>query len=269
MRYFAALLVVVACEKSGPIESTPGVTETTTRPEGPTPVLVDAGVQTMPSNVVLASAPTHADEPADSPRARREREQARIEEDAQQLAEQLTMVEVGTLVGDMTARRPGGDLDKQIADVRDAGSRVAVGGGARVGGPSVGTGKGIGDPDAPAPVDRGPTGRVSITKKQAFDDTSLTPEAVLAKMQAAYMAGIKRCYKAYLKKDPTARGKVKLTFTVNEIGRTVSAKAAGFVTEVDDCLAGMMASWRFPIPKDLDGEPTDAAFQFELVLVPD
>ena len=83
------------------------------------------------------------------------------------------------------------------------------------------------------------------------------------------MAGLKRCYKEYLKKDASARGKVTLSLTVNETGRTVKGKATrASPSEVDDCISGLMGSWRFPIPKDKDGEPTEASFAITLQLVP-
>jgi hypothetical protein len=94
-------------------------------------------------------------------------------------------------------------------------------------------------------------------------------DIVLSKIQSAYMAGLKRCYKEYLKKDATARGKVTLSLTINETGRTTSGKAKGFAGEVDDCISGLMGSWRFPIPKDKDGEATEASFAITLQLVPD
>jgi hypothetical protein len=83
------------------------------------------------------------------------------------------------------------------------------------------------------------------------------------------MAGLKRCYKEYLKKDASARGKVTLSFSVNSTGRATGGKAKGFAGEVDECIGGQMGSWRFPVPKDKDGEATDAAFAITLQLVPD
>ena len=103
----------------------------------------------------------------------------------------------------------------------------------------------------------------------SFDETSLLPDQVVAKISSAYMAGIKRCYKTYLKKDASARGKVQLSITVNETGRSVSPRANGFAGEVDTCLTSMMSSWRFPIPKDKDGESTEANFAIGLQMVPD
>lgn len=84
------------------------------------------------------------------------------------------------------------------------------------------------------------------------------------------MAGLKRCYKEHLKTDPTARGGVQLTFTVNETGRTVGGRAKGFASSVDTCITGLMSTWRFAVPKDKDdGEPAEASFSIKLQLVPD
>jgi hypothetical protein len=187
----------------------------------------------------------------------------------------------GTSEGDMSKRRPGADLGQQIADVREGGKTVAVGGGAGHGprgdgDPRVGTGKGPnisgpgGTETAGGPKEeKAPTGRITVNDKHADDDTTLTPDAVLAKIMSSYMPAIKRCYTAYLKKDASARGKVALTFSVNATGRATETAAHGFAGEVDECISNLMTTWRFPIPKDKDGEATDAAFGITLQLVPD
>ncbi len=100
-------------------------------------------------------------------------------------------------------------------------------------------------------------------------DSSLTPDAVLARIQFAYMAGLKRCYKQYLNKVVNARGSVVLSFTVNETGRLVSGTAKGFAAEVDACIQAQMATWRFLPPRDKANVATDADFQITLQLVPD
>lgn len=209
--------------------------------------------------------------------------QRQQEENARALADLLTREGTGgTAEGDMANRRPGADLGQQIANVREGGKEVAVGGGGGRGprddgDPRVGTGKG---PDIKAPgstetagggkgEEKSPAGRIQVSDKQTFDESTLTPDAVLAKIQSAYMAGLKRCYKDYLKKDASARGKVTLTLTVNETGRTVQGKAKGFAAEVDACITSQMASWRFPVPKDKDGDATEATFAITLQLVPD
>ena len=131
-----------------------------------------------------------------------------------------------------------------------------------------------GDSDSNNDIHKGPPkadpgqGRITTSSKQSFDDTTLTPDLVLAKISAAYFAGIKRCYKDALKVDASLRGKVELTFTVNETGRSTKGKASGFSTTIDQCVTNLMASWRFPIPKDKNGEATNASFAIALQLVP-
>jgi hypothetical protein len=113
------------------------------------------------------------------------------------------------------------------------------------------------------------TGSPGVPSKQDGGNSSLAPDVVLNKILTAYMAGLKRCYKQYLNKEASARGAVALSFTVNETGRLVSGAAKGFAAEVDACIQGQMATWRFPVPKDKDNEATDASFQITLQLVPD
>jgi len=208
--------------------------------------------------------------------------QLQQEENARAMADLLTGEGAeGTSEGDMSKRRPGADLGQQIADVKDTGKTVAVGGGGGRGprgngDPRVGTGNGPkingpgGTETAGGPKEeKAPTGRIQVADKQTFDESSLTPDIVLSKIQSAYMAGLKRCYKEHLKKDASARGKVTLSLTVNETGRTVKGAAKGFASEVDDCITNQMGSWRFPVPKDKDGEATEASFAITLQLVPD
>jgi hypothetical protein len=209
--------------------------------------------------------------------------EAVMREEAAKFADQLTGEGGnGTSEGDMSKRRPGADLGTQIVEVREGGQQVKVGGGAGRtsrgdGDVRVGTGHG---PDINAPTgpesagggktaEKGPSGRISVAERQTSDETTLSPDAVMNKILSAYMAGLKRCYKEYLKKDASARGKVTLAFTVNETGRAVKGTAHGFAGEVDECIGGQMSNWRFPTPKDKDGEATEASFSITLQLVPD
>ncbi len=208
---------------------------------------------------------------------------AMSEDDASAFADKLTVQSKdGKDVGDMSSRNPNNDLGKQIDNVREGNKQVSNGGGTGRGprgngDPKTGTGAGP-KIDGPGGLDsagggkvaeKGPAGRISVSTKTALDESSLTADLVLAKIQSVYMAGLKRCYKNYLNKDASARGKVVLSLTVNESGSTVNGKANGFAGEVDDCITGQMGGWRFPVPKDADGEKTQASFQIALQLVPD
>jgi uncharacterized protein YndB with AHSA1/START domain len=188
----------------------------------------------------------------------------------------------GTSDGDMSRRRPGTDLGKQLNEINEGNQAVRIGGGTGRtsrgdGDVRVGTGHGpaINGPSGPESAgggkvaEKAPGGRISVADRPTGDAVSLSPEAVLAKIQSAYMAGLKRCYREYLKKDASARGKVTLSLTINETGRTVKGAAKGFASEVDDCISNLMTGWRFPIPKDKEGDPTEASFAITLQLVPD
>ncbi|MEO8846827.1 MAG: AgmX/PglI C-terminal domain-containing protein [Kofleriaceae bacterium] len=231
-----------------------------------------------------ADKPAVKDKPAVDPNAGRDaaKDIAMQEEQAKTMADLLTGEGAnGTSEGDMSKRRPGADLGQQIANVRDGGKTVAIGGGAGRGprgdgDARVGNGKGPningpgGTETAGGPkIEHAPTGRIQVSDKQTFDESSLTPDVILSKIQSVYMAQIKRCYTTYLKKEATARGKITLKLTVNETGRAVQTSANGFASEVDECVSSLMSSWRFPVPKDKDNEATTASFALTLQLLPE
>jgi hypothetical protein len=247
MRWLSMIVVLSACEKSDSSTSTARPTRV---------IAADAGlshevpiVRAMPDAAAVVQVPIDA----------------RLEPDKlEAYANALAFEGPATSVGDMNKRRPGADLARQINDVRDGARAVDLrsgswGGSRRdVGTAAVGSGP---------PVVSTP-GRISVASKQALDDSTLTPDLVVSKIMAAYMAGIKRCYKQELARDPNARGKLALSLTVDDAGRTTSAKASGFSSELDGCVSGQMSGWRFPIPKDKDGNTTDASFQIAITLVP-
>ncbi|MBA3391072.1 MAG: AgmX/PglI C-terminal domain-containing protein [Deltaproteobacteria bacterium] len=201
-------------------------------------------------------------------------------DDAARFAQLLTTdTETRGGPGGMRPRMPGADLDQQVADIRDNNRRVEVGnqhtGFREREREGVGTG-----PDtrieAPTQVtEQGPRteaqpgGRITLRPtKQPDLGVTLTAEMLLAKIQRDYMVGLKRCFQKGLATDPSLRGKIALTLTVDERGRVSSAEAQGLTPEVDSCIATQMTSWRFPAPKDKAGTPIDADFALALVMVP-
>jgi hypothetical protein len=187
--------------------------------------------------------------------------------EAERFADLLAGEGTSSSTGDMSRRVRGADLGAQIDAARDSGRTVVIGGGAARGGGDLRVGTGIGPSTLPPPSS-GPTGRVSVSSKAGMDEATLTPDIVLAKIQVAYMAGIKRCYLEALKKDATAKGAVKLRFTVNATGRTIDPTVTGVSPELESCMSGQMTSWRFPIPHDKDGEATTATFAIGLAVDP-
>ena len=104
----------------------------------------------------------------------------------------------------------------------------------------------------------------------AKPDTSLplTHERVLARIQTAYLASIRLCYKDQLRRNPNLRGKVTLSLTVDKTGKTIQGDAQGFSRDVDICINKLMPSWKFQIPRDGDGQPTTSSFAVSLLLQP-
>ena len=177
----------------------------------------------------------------------------------------LTADNGGADTGEMSNRRPGADLSQQIADAKE-GRNLKVGTGGGFGARA--TARDLLATGGPT-VAKGPLGRITFSDSKAFDESTLTVGHVLRKVQSTYVAGLKRCYKTRLAVDATLKGKMKLDFSVNEAGRATGAKVRGFDPELDTCITGLMANWIFPVPKDRDGELTDASFGMTLTLVPD
>jgi hypothetical protein len=188
----------------------------------------------------------------------------------------------GGVEGKMGKTAPGGDLNQQIKETRDSGQQVKVGGagdrGTRGNGdPRAGTGHGpkTDGPDGPksasgdGKTEKVPSGRIQVASKKAYDDTTLTADAIMSKITGVYKTGLQRCYKALLKEDPTAKGKVGLSFTVNESGRTTDYDADTEYASLSSCIKSQMANWTFPAPKDSDGEKTTASFKVSLALTPE
>jgi hypothetical protein len=279
-RILVCVVIAAACEKAGtgatgssPGSANPPRASVIVKPadgavaslggvDASTPVLADAGtpiaVDAGSPVAVVDAAPARGRRDAAQDKLMRE-----MEANAARIADLLT-ADSSPLDRDMSRRRPGADLDAQLRNGSLGGGSVRIGGGgSRVG--SIGS---IGDASVQVGGGAGRRGRATIAAAIAHDQSTLDASIVTSKILRAYMAGIKRCYHHELSRDPAARGRIRTTFTVNETGRTAAAHATGFSKELDLCLEGLMPAWRFPIPKDTDGEPTDASFTITLELVP-
>ncbi|HVK85890.1 MAG TPA: hypothetical protein VM513_17340 [Kofleriaceae bacterium] len=178
----------------------------------------------------------------------------------------------------MRDRKPGADLDTQLADVR--GRALHIGDDGRTfreePGPRLGTDvRPLVDDPTRAPAtdpkhdERDPP-RVIVRPVPGRRPpvTTLTVELVLDKINKVYMSGLARCYRKGLTTDATLTGKVAISFTVTERGSLDDTSAGGVTPEVDACIAQLMTGWRFPIPRDKQGEPDTASFQLVLALQP-
>lgn len=202
-------------------------------------------------------------------------------EDAQHFASILTGTEVGrTGMGPMKDRTPGADLGQQIDNV---GNRpIEIGGNPNDGfrqqqNGHIGTdhGPNIENPTQVANNDpkheTNPGGRIQVKPLPipgGGDDTNLTVQMVLDKINTVYMPGLQRCYKKGLVEDATLSGKITMAFTVTERGGLDEQSANGVSSKVDSCVTDLMSSWHFPIPKDKDGDPAEQSFKLSLQLTP-
>jgi TonB family protein len=81
----------------------------------------------------------------------------------------------------------------------------------------------------------------------------LTPHAALAKIETSYLGGLRRCYRARLKRDASTGGRVVVTFTVDEAGRLSSRRARGpgrGWREIEACVERAMSRWSFAPPAE-------------------
>jgi hypothetical protein len=179
--------------------------------------------------------------------------------------------------GSMDERKPGADLGTQIADARAREVRIGTDGetfreqpGPRLGttdGPRIDAPTRV-QPNEPKQTEREP-GRIQIRPVPGQPPTTtLTVQMVLDKINSVYMNGLVRCYRKGLVGDASLSGKVSVSFTVTERGSLEDPSARGVTSEVDACVQTQMGSWRFPIPKDKDGDPDTASFALVLALQP-
>jgi len=180
--------------------------------------------------------------------------------------------------GEMSNRQPGADLRQQIDDVGTR--KVTIGDDAKgfreQPDPRLGTDPGpiVGDPtnvaNNPIKTDNeGKGGRITLRPLPPDGPgTTLTAAMIVDKINSVYMPNLQRCYRKGLLGDASLAGKINLSFTVTERGGLDDVEASGVSSDVDACVGTAMSTWRFPIPRDKDGDPTDQGFRLVLALQP-
>ena len=198
-------------------------------------------------------------------------------DDATRMAELLFADDgKGKLTGDLASRRPGADLDKQLAEVRDSNANVAIGkptgrdpdaGKPR---PGTSTGPLVDNPGDVASVDgnkieQEPKTRIDILPKPPKEPGNDISQ-IVSKIRTSYVGGLQRCYKKALGPQPSLAGKVALTFTVTERGGVSDGSAKGVDDGFEDCVEGLMTRWSFIPVTDEDGDATDVDLGITLQL---
>ena len=188
--------------------------------------------------------------------------------DARRMADLLFASDGGGKVdgGELAPRRPGADLEKQLAEVNAANARVSIGGehGDRLRdrGPRPGTVDQpvIGDPRiARVDGDKGekvPPTRIDV-RPQPPRQPGVDIDAIIGKIRTTYMSTLQRCYKKALGGEPTLSGKVSLQFTLSEKGTVGDPEARGVADELETCIEGVMPRWTFTPVTDEDGDPVE------------
>jgi hypothetical protein len=195
--------------------------------------------------------------------------------DSQRLASILTGSDAEVGKAGMNPHQPGADLGKQIDDARDSHATI---------GDTTHTSR---TDDSAHAIERDteitntdptlthvdthhdePTGRIIPGAVKPETSTTLTAALVLDRISTVYMAGLQRCYRLGLATDSSLSGRVQISFTVDDRGKILVPDASGVSSQVDGCIGNQMQSWRFPIPKDGDGDATDASFTVSLALQP-
>lgn len=192
---------------------------------------------------------------------------------------------IGMLTGDensggryskMGETDQGADLDKSLENAKGREIGTLGGGGARsmregagqIGGDKEGRGKvsGPGEGGQVGSKEEEQVSRIKLGDVEDFGSGTLDPDSVYRTIQSRYVEGIKRCHQRILKQNPTAGGRVQVRFTVGPSGGVTKSSVTGFDPGVDACIKALTTKWRFGAPKDDDGKPASADFQFPFVL---
>jgi outer membrane biosynthesis protein TonB len=70
--------------------------------------------------------------------------------------------------------------------------------------------------------------------------------AALKRVINAHRAQVRYCYEKALTQNPSLRGRVTVTFTIEKDGKVSAAKADGVDAGLDACVAGRFRTWTFP-----------------------
>ena len=134
--------------------------------------------------------------------------------------------------------------------------------------PAMVGGRGPAGPAKIVPIDQGGSTPVTTTAHVAVTDSDGT-EVIRNKIESAYLAGIKHCYKQLLRSKPTAQGTLGIGFTVTTDGRVATPTAHGIDPTLETCVLAQLKTYRFPIQHDAAGNATEPAFHIKLKMISD
>jgi hypothetical protein len=111
--------------------------------------------------------------------------------------------------------------------------------------------KSVGSPPEPT---------VAIIGNEGLVASSLHPSQIVVTISQRYFAGMQDCYAKVLARAPALAGELALELAVTPTGEGASKKITAFDNELASCVDRQVPSWKFPIPRDGDGNPAEATF---------
>jgi hypothetical protein len=78
----------------------------------------------------------------------------------------------------------------------------------------------------------------------------LTADVALQRIEGHYRGGMHACYRSALKRDANARGRIVVTFTVDDRGQLSFREAKGISPAIEACVERAMSKWTFPRPPE-------------------
>jgi|GEM_PF-3424776 len=262
---------IAIIDADDPLLAQPEPTELADEPAEPAP-----GAQTP-------SKPGPSNEPKPAPRPGKPAEPGSLtdpSDDATRFADDLFSSDAGGLrPGELTGRKPGSDLGKQLDEIAASGANTSIGNGTQV---ATRDREGVRPGTAQEPLVNGsgpvihtpgkepetvPPGRIRpVPPKNPPGGPDV--DSIIRKISTTYVGGLQRCYKKALAGDAKLAGKIILTFTVTDRGKLSDGRAAGVDDTLADCVEGLMTSWTFTPVVDADGDATDVDLKLPLQLTP-
>lgn len=102
---------------------------------------------------------------------------------------------------------------------------------------------------------------------EAFDESSLTGDVAASEVRDRFQARLVACFRRGLAAGAAPTAAIALSLTVGETGAVTSPRATPS-GELGDCVMASARVWRFDVPRDADGEPTETSLRFSITFTP-
>ncbi len=125
-----------------------------------------------------------------------------------------------------------------------------------------GIGAGGGDPDLPLRGSNPASTHPPTVRVGAPTGPASIPPEVIRHVVHEHLRQLSACYEKALETDPKLAGAVRVQFTIGPDGRVVQSHGEGLQANVDDCIATVISTARFPVPADGGSVVVEYPFNF-------